>query len=282
MDWAEISGPLLVIFRETFEIALILGVVLAATKGIAGRKFYIWSGIGLGVLGSAIIAFFADVITESASGTGQELMNAIILLLASGMIVWTVVWMKTHAREMSQKIKQVGNNIREGHTSQFALTAIVALAIFREGSEMVLFSFGFFASGMTMAPFITGCIIGAIGGTVLGIMLYLGLIQISPKHFFTVTSAMLTLLAAGMTSIAAKYLAQGGYVSELGGPYWDTGHILSEESILGETLKVLVGYSSSPMGIQLVFYIATVLLVVGLLKLVSKPIVPNKAVTQAS
>ena len=183
MDYAAATGPFLVIFREGFEIALILGIVLAATKELVGRKRAIAWGAALGIAGSCIIAFFADTITEAAEGTGQELMNAIILLLATAMIGWTVVWMKTHAKHMAQKIRHVSNGIREGDIPMFSLTIVIALAIFREGSEMVLFSFGFFAGGTSIASFIVGATGGAIVGITLGVLIYKGLLKISPKYF---------------------------------------------------------------------------------------------------
>jgi high-affinity iron transporter len=279
MDFAAATGPFLVIFREGFEIALILGIVLAATKGLTGRKRAITWGAALGIVGSCVIAFFADSITDAAEGTGQELMNAVILLLATAMIGWTVIWMKTHAKHMSKKIKDISNSIREGDIPMTSLTIVIALAIFREGSEMVLFSFGFFAGGMSISSFIIGATGGAIAGTTLGILLYLGLIKISPKYFFSITSWMLTLLAAGMASQAAKYLLQGGYVPDLGGPIWNTAHILSEESVLGEALKILVGYSSSPYGIQIVFYVMTIGAIAGLLSLCNKSTPIQKPVT---
>jgi high-affinity iron transporter len=45
---------------------------------------------------------------------------------------------------------------------------------------------------------------------------------------------------------------------------WDTSSLLSEQSIPGKLLHTLIGYSAQPAGIQLVFYIATLLLIGGL------------------
>lgn len=42
-------GSLLIVFREVMEAGLIVGIVLAATRGIAGRGLWVAGGIGAGV-----------------------------------------------------------------------------------------------------------------------------------------------------------------------------------------------------------------------------------------
>lgn len=270
----------IVVFREAFEIALILGIVLAATRGIAGRAHWVMSGIVAGVIGAGTIAYFASSITASADGMGQELMNAGIMLAAAAMISWTVIWMKAHAGEMSQKVKQVGQKIREGEVQLYSLALIVALAIFREGAEIVLFSHGLLASGMGIAAFAKGAVFGLLAGAVVGLMIYYGLIKIFTRHFFTITSWMLALLAAGMAAQAASFLIAAGYISEMGRPLWNSSDYLSESTLLSETLKVLVGYSANPYPVQLLFYFGT-LGVIGLMLLYAsrqkKPVKPVAA-----
>jgi hypothetical protein len=41
-----------------------------------------------GVVGAGIVALFAAEIAAAAAGIGQELLNAVILLLAVGMLGW--------------------------------------------------------------------------------------------------------------------------------------------------------------------------------------------------
>jgi high-affinity iron transporter len=270
------AATLIVIFREMFEIALILGVVLAATKGMAGRNKWALIGIAGGVTGAAVIALFMEEITSLAQGNGQEIMNGSIMLLAALMIGWTVVWMKTHGREMSQKMKAVGQSIREGDTPLYTLAVIIALAVFREGSEIVLFSFGLLASGTTVPAFIEGALLGAAAGAGVGALVYFGLLRLFTRHFFTVTTWLLTLLAAGMASQGVNQFAQIGYLPDLGGPFWNSSRLISENSWLGQSLKVLVGYASQPLGIQLLAYGATILVIFGAMKLIKHAPAPQK------
>lgn len=247
-----------VLFREVLEIALILSVVLVATRGIPGRNHWAFIGLGAGIIGSALIAFFAEAISSAAEGMGQEIFNAIILLAAALMIGWTVVWMRTHGREIALRMKHVGAAMQTGEAPLYTLSIVVALAIFREGSEIVLFSYGLLASGTDIAHFLFGALTGLIGGIIIGVLFYYGMLKFLAKHFFNFTSALLVFLAAGMASQAVGYLSAAGYVPELGFPIWDTSAYLPDDSLVGETLKVLIGYTAQPSGIQLILYTVTV------------------------
>jgi high-affinity iron transporter len=91
------------------------------------------------------------------------------------------------------------------------------------------------------------------------------------RQLFTVTGWIILLLAAGMASQAAAYLVQAGYLPTLGQSVWDTSGLLSERSLLGQLLHVLIGYTARPDGIQLVFYAATLALILSLMRVVERP-----------
>ena len=52
-------GALVIVFREVIEAGLIVGIVMAATRGVAGRGRWVGFGILAGVLGAAVVAIFA-------------------------------------------------------------------------------------------------------------------------------------------------------------------------------------------------------------------------------
>ena len=248
----------IIVFREALEIALILGVVLAATRMVEGRKRWIAIGFGAGIVGSILIAFFVEAISNAAEGLGQELFNALILLSATAVIGWTLIWMQKHARAMTQHFKEIGSNINEGRLPLYTLAVVVALTILREGSEIVLFTYGMLASGQSAMTILGGSIAGFVAGSIVGGLLYFGLLRIPTRYIFQVTSWLLIFLSAGMASIAAKYLVAAGFFETLAMPVWDTSAIISEQGIIGQALHTLLGYSAQPLGIQVVFYGATV------------------------
>src|SRR5574340_1133455 len=188
-------GIALLVFREVLEAALIVTVVAAATRGVRRRGWFIGGGIGVGVIGALLVAASAGVIAQAASGMGQEVFNAGVLLAAVLMIGWHVVWMSSHARELTRHMADVGGKVSAGASSLGVLLAVVALAVLREGSEVVLFLFGLVAGGAH--GLYAGLAIGIVGGSAVGFALYFGLLRIPVRHFFSATNWMLVLLAAG-------------------------------------------------------------------------------------
>ena len=51
-------GALVIVFREAIEAGLIVGIVLAATRGVPNRAAWVGLGIGVGAVGAGIIALF--------------------------------------------------------------------------------------------------------------------------------------------------------------------------------------------------------------------------------
>ena len=258
----------IVTFREILEVAIVVGVVIAATKGLVGRSRWIALGFGAGIAGSCVVAFFTDSIANFAEGLGQELFNAIILFTASAIIGWTAIWMRVHAREMVSQIKNQGSKIVNGELPKITLSVIIALTVLREGSEIVLFTYGMLASGQAVSDIVAGSAAGLLAGGVLGGALYFGLVNIPTKYIFKVTTWVLLFLTAGMSSIGAKYLVAAGYFESASAVMWNMSSILSESSVVGQILHAMLGYSERPMLIQGIFYLATLAFFVSAMYLV--------------
>jgi high-affinity iron transporter len=247
----------LLVFREVLEAALIVSVVAAATRGVPRRGWFVGGGIALGGFGAVLVALSADLLAAAFSGVGQELFNAGVLLAAVLMIGWHVLWMSSHGRELSRQMQLLGNAVHSGASSLGLLLAVVALAVLREGSEVVLFLYGMRAGGAEHLW--AGLAIGVVAGAALGFALYAGLLRIPLRHFFGVTNAMLVLLAAGLASTAARYLIQADLLPAWGNQLWDSSWLLGNGSVPGQTAHILVGYDAQPAGMQLVFYALTLL-----------------------
>lgn len=269
-----------VIFREMFEIALIVGVLMAATRGLAKRGQWVMVGVLSGIAGSVLLAFFADRISQAAEGMGQEVLNAIILLIAATLIGWTVLWMSRHGWELTQHLKQVGHAVVKGEKPIHTLAIVVALTVLREGSEIVMFTYSAFITGGRPFDLILGFLFGAFTGGAVGTILYYGLIKIPTKQIFSVTSWLLMFLVAGMVSQAAGFLTAAGKLPELIPTMWDTSRLLAEDSLLGKFLQVLVGYTQRPSGMQVLVYATTLTALGMLIKFYGN--VPPKVVTTSS
>ena len=273
----------LVVFREVLEAALIVGIVLAASQGVKGRGLWVTAGIGFGILGSLVVAGFAGEIAGALAGVGQELFNAAVLFTAVAMLGWHNVWMGRHGRELAVEAGNVGKLVLSGARPLYALSLAVGLAALREGSELVLFLYSIVAASHVDAlSFAGGLGIGLAAGIGTGAALYFGLLRIPLRHLFTATSWLILLLAAGMAAQAAALLVQADVLPPLGDTVWDSSFLLRETSIPGMVLHALVGYVAQPSGIQIVFYVATLVIIGGLMRLAGRNELAVKAVPRAA
>jgi high-affinity iron transporter len=253
-------ASLLLVFREVLEAALIISIVAAATRGVMGRGKYLIGGVAAGILGAFVIAFFAERISGSLDGMGQEWFNASVLLAAVVMIGWHVIWMAKHGRELAGQMKSVGAAVSSGDRPMTALLVVIALAVLREGAEVVLFGYGLIAQGSDIGELALGGLLGLAAGVALGFAMYFGLLKIPMRYFFSATNGLLVLLAAGLAASAAGYLSQADVLPTLVDTLWDTSWLLKDDQHVGQLLHVLVGYEDQPSGMQALFYAGTVLL----------------------
>jgi high-affinity iron transporter len=252
-------GALIIVFREVIEAGLIVGIVMAATRGVIGRGRWVGFGVLAGVFGAALVAAFAGAISEAFEGAGQELFNATVLGIAVVMLMWHNAWMARHGREIAEEMRTVGHAVSEGAKPLTALAVVVGLAVLREGSEVVLFLYGIFASGTSGMDLFVGGLLGVAAGAAFTAFTYFGLLAIPSRYIFSVTSWLIALLAAGMAAQSVQFLNNAGVVVAFERTVWDTSWLLSDSSLLGKLLHTLIGYTERPSELQLLTYIATLI-----------------------
>ncbi|MGA7749762.1 MAG: FTR1 family protein [Gallionella sp.] len=261
-------ATLIIVFREVIEAGLVIGIVLAATRGVPRRSLWIGAGIMGGIAGACLVAAFAESIANMMAGAGQELFNASVMAIAVLMLTGHNVWMAREGRHIAQEMKSLGEDVVTGRRSLAALAIVVGVAVLREGSEIVLFLYGIaLSAGSTAISMFVGGAIGLALGAGVSALMYFGLMRIPARHLFTVTSWLIALLAAGMASQATVFLQQAGLVTVLSHAVWDTSGVLSDGSLAGKALHTLVGYADRPTGIQLIVYVATLTAIFTLMRL---------------
>jgi high-affinity iron transporter len=257
-------GALVIVFREVIEAGLIIGIVLAATRGVPGRGNWVAAGVAAGALGAGVVALFAEAIANAFEGSGQELLNASVLGAAVVMLMWHTAWMARHGREMAAEMTAVGAAVSAGQRPMTALAVVVGLAVLREGSEVVLFLYGVLAAGTSGSSLFVGGLLGLAAGAAFTALTYYGLLSIPTRYIFAVTSVLIALLAAGMAAQAVQYLDNAGVISVLGRRLWDSSGVLPQDGMLGRLLHTLIGYTDRPTELQLLAYLATLALMAAL------------------
>jgi high-affinity iron transporter len=263
-------GALIIVLREVIEAGLIIGIVLAVTTNIPRRMPYIFGGLAAGLLGSALVATFAEKISSLLEGTGQEVFNASILLLATAMLTWHNVWMARHGRQMAEELREVGRAVTSGRRSLLALAMVIGLAVLREGSEVVLFLYGIVISdGGAGWQLLAGGLIGLALGICVSVLTFAGLIALPVGLLFRVTSLLIAFMAAGMAAQAIGFLEQADIANMFTRVVWNTSAFISENSMAGRILHTLLGYTDRPTQMQLFVYLGTLIVTFILMRLVS-------------
>ena len=261
----------IIVFREVFEAALIVSIVMAASSGITGRNRWVGVGAAGGLVGAGLVALFAARIADAFAGIGQELLNASIIFVAVAMLGWHNIWMARHGRELAGRVRAVSHAVTAGTRPLSALALICAAALLREGSETVLFVYSVAASATDGVGALTlGALGGVAAGTSVGIGMYAGLLRIPAGRLFAVTSWMILLLAGGLAAQGAGFLMQADLLPAMGTNVWDTSSLLSETSLLGKVLHTLIGYIAQPAGVQILFYVVTIAVILLLMRLVGR------------
>ena len=261
----------LIVFRETLEAALFIGIVAVACRGLAGRARWLSAGVVAGLLGSVLLAAAMGEVSAWADGLGQEMVNAGILSCALAMLSYHSIWVSTHGREMAQEARKLGQGALQGHNTLWALTVAVALSVLREGAETVLFVAGFMSGHPEgLSGMLLGAAAGLLAGALLGVAIYAGMARIKTQHVFAVTQVFMLLLTASLSSQLAKNLQQADVLSWGAQVMWDSTGLLSDNAALAVFLHALMGYEARPSVLQGVFYGVTIIFVAGTTWLVKR------------
>jgi high-affinity iron transporter len=255
-------GVAIIVFRETLEAALFVGIIAAATRGLLGRGWYLTGGVLAGAAGALALAAGAEHISVLADGIGQDLVNSAILSLALAMLIWHCVWVSNQGAKAAADARALGNSFERGQRKPWALLVVVALSVLREGAETVLFVTGY-AGGPGQTGTLAGSIMGVLSGTAVGLLLYIGLSHVPVKRMFTITNFLVQLLAASIASQLARALAQAGLLNQWGQTLWDTSNWLSMESPIGTLAHALAGYEAQPTGLQVAFYLLALFIMIS-------------------
>jgi len=264
-------STLIIVFREVLEAMLVVGIATAAAREANIATRWIYGGITAGLIAAIVVALFADMLSASMQGMGQEILNAAVLIAASLMMAWTAIWMGKHGREMSQKIRQACQDVEGSRTAKIVLSIVVALAVAREGSEVVLFLYGVAAAGNAGASdMLAGGAAGMVLGIVVALGLYQSLIHVPLRYVFLVVTCLIVLLSAGMASQGVAWLVMIDALPAWGQPIWNSSSIISEHGIIGQLLHALMGYDDRPSGMQALTFVSVLLLTWAAIRLQKK------------
>jgi high-affinity iron transporter len=233
--------------REGVEASLIVGIV-AAFLGQQGRRDalrWVWIGVGLASALCLAVGIGLRLVRENLPQTQQEGMEAIIALVAVGMVTYMIVWMRRHARGIKRVLEgEVAEALAQG--SVLALVAMAFFAVLREGLETAVFLLAVFESATNPAAASLGAILGLVVAVVLGWLLYKGGLRINLGRFFRVTGAVLALVAAGLVASALHAAHEATWFNVLQDTPLDLSWLVAPGSIRAALLTGMLGLRAEP------------------------------------
>src|SRR5262245_31371033 len=240
---------LLVMWRESLEAALIVGILLTylTRSGHRAGIPFVWAGAAAGVVAAVLTAAASNGVLARLDPDAQELAQAGVLFLAVGVLTWMVLWMHRNARGLSGDLRRKADAaLATGRL--LGLATIALTAVFREGIETVLFLWGIVVQrgDLTAVPLVAAGLLGAGLAVATAYLFFTGFRFLKLQTFFRVTGALLLLVAAGLLSAGLNKLIGLGYLSPLVSQVWNTSWLLRDDSVVGALLGALVGYRSRP------------------------------------
>ena len=207
-------GAGVITLREGFEAALVVAIVLSFLEGTGRREWFraVWLGVGAGLVVSALVALVLFAVGAELEGRAEAIFEGTVMVVASGLVVWMVFWMRRRARTIGHELRsRVDAAVTQGSVIGVALVAFAAVV--REGVESAVFLVG---SLDDSSPFValTSAALGILAALVLGYAFYRGAERLDLRRFFHVTSVVLVLVAAWLFSGGVHELSETGVLPE--------------------------------------------------------------------
>lgn len=265
-----------VVARESIEALLIIGILFAWMKSRNGAekgKNWIYAGVLAGLGLAFLLALTLVGVTHFLGGEARIWFEIGMLTFASMLIVQMVMWMRSHGRTLKKEMEnQLDRDLSVANW--WGVFFLIMISVGREGSETVMFLYGSFLQLNTWnsyAGFFIAVVTGLSIAMVLFYALQLGSRFISWKWFFRITEIMLLFLGTSLFLMASEKLLNGplGNVELPAWFYstvWNTSHILSESSLVGDLMGSLFAYRSRPIGWDLFTVVLFALVVWRLLE----------------
>lgn len=256
-------SSLLITFRETLEAALVVGIVLTfltKTNQPIFKKF-VWRGVGVGIGISILLAFILEAFFGGLTGKIEEIFEGVLMFITAGFLTWMIIWVHKQ-KDVAKHIKEkVSSHVKQGYG--LGIFILVATAVFREGTETVLYLKASSLVGQSGQLF--GAFIGIVVALALGYGLFVWALRVNLQIVFTVTSIFLLLFAAGLVSHGVHEFQEVGILPIFSfDPIYNITHILDNKSVLGSFLRTLFGYTSKPTILEIASYASYIFFILWL------------------
>ncbi len=259
------SNAIFIVWRESVEALLVIGILQVwlnnREQARTGLRF-LWGGVAAGVGLALFLAFIMLRVQTELAGTALEYFQIGMMLVASMLIIQMVFWMRRHGRTLKRKL-EAGMEQASLRANWWAVAALAALAVGREGAETVIFLYGFgmARTGLAQLQFFAATAAGLGLALCTYWLLSRGGRFFSWRTFFSCSEIVLLFLAAALLVDGVDRMIGLGWLPPLVDPVWDTSALLDDSSVAGSLVASLTGYRAHPALLVLLVYLAYWLLI---------------------
>lgn len=200
----------LIALREGVEAALVVGIILVylARTGRSALARFVWAGVAVAVALSLAVAIILERFRISEDG-----FEGLLLLVASFFVVTMIVWMNRVARHLKKEIEQKVESYAEraGSAAGWGIAIFVFLMVLREGAEMALILRAVELSTEGLQTWI-GTGVGIAAAVAVGLFFFKGTLKVPLHRFFSVTSAILILVAVQLAVTGLHELSEARWL----------------------------------------------------------------------
>jgi|CXWL01.1.fsa_nt_gi high-affinity iron transporter len=239
--WSVFLSALLILIREGFEAAVVVGALLAMLKKVgatAQARTVHFGWVSALIAGAAGFALGH----RALSGANRESLETMVGFFAVAMLVYAALWLNARSH-ISQYMGELREKMKGalGTGSTWGLFAIAFTAVARETFETALFLQGLATDSMS------GAIYGAVSGLVLLAVLLAFIRRVGfvlpMKTLFNASTVLLVLTAAMILGKSMHGLLELGYLESAPVPFFSIpalGIFADLWSLIPQAVLVLV------------------------------------------
>jgi len=252
------GNTIFIVWRESVEAMLVIGILYAWLVNHADARaglHFLWSGVAAGIGMALLLAVFMLKAQSEMAGAALDYFQIAMMLIASALITQMVFWMRKHGRFLKRNM-EVGMERALERGNWWGMAVVAAIAVGREGAEMVIFLYGSAqaAHGMAQFRFYAACAAGLGLALLTFWLLSRGGRYFSWKVFFRFSEVVLLFLAAALLVDGVDRMIGLGLLPPLVDPVWDTSWLIDDSSTAGNLVAALTGYRARPALLALLAY----------------------------
>ena len=248
-----IAGTLITI-REGLEAFLIVGILVGYLTKINRSQFkvHVWIGTVAALAASVLLAILFQYMAFQFEGAAAELFEAVVALLAVGVLTWMVLWMQRQSRGIKGELEQKADAaVSSGQA--LALGSLAFVSVLREGVETALFLSALLVTSRD-AQLFSGALLGLAISAVITYLLFRSAIRLNLRNFFIVTGIFLILIAAGLIGHSVMALQDIGWLPIGTTIAWNLQGFISNDGLAGRLLHAFFGYEAAPTLLMVAAY----------------------------